>query len=161
MGTFQMAILLCLNSQTSISVKELQESTQLPEKDLIKQVQSLLESKIITLNPLEPMTAGKPVIEGLNQETVVHLNMEYSNKKIKFKINAAVQKETPQENEMTQQSVDEDRKLFLQATIVRIMKSRKNLNHNLLIQEVVQCQYLLIIKKVFQLFMMFNLKKKR
>lgn len=137
MGTFQMAILLCLNSQTSISVKELQESTQLPEKDLIKQVQSLLESKIITLNPLEPMTAGKPVIEGLNQETVVHLNMEYSNKKIKFKINAAVQKETPQENEMTQQSVDEDRKLYLQATIVRIMKSRKNLNHNLLIQEVI------------------------
>lgn len=37
---------------------------------------------------------------------------------------------------MTQASVDEDRKLYLQATIVRIMKSRKNLNHNLLIQEV-------------------------
>lgn len=37
---------------------------------------------------------------------------------------------------MTQTSVDEDRKLYLQATIVRIMKSRKNLNHNLLIQEV-------------------------
>ncbi len=40
------------------------------------------------------------------------------------------------ENELTQASVDEDRKLYLQATIVRIMKSRKNLNHNLLIQEV-------------------------
>ena len=37
---------------------------------------------------------------------------------------------------MTQTSVDEDRKLYLQATIVRIMKSRKNLNHNSLIQEV-------------------------
>ncbi len=59
MGTFQMAILLCLNSQTSISVKELQESTQLPEKDLIKQVQSLLEAKLITLNPLEQAAAGK------------------------------------------------------------------------------------------------------
>lgn len=40
------------------------------------------------------------------------------------------------ENEGTQTSVDEDRKLYLQATIVRIMKSRKTLNHNLLIQEV-------------------------
>jgi hypothetical protein len=38
---------------------------------------------------------------------------------------------------MTQTSVDEDRKLYLQATIVRIMKSRKNLNHNSLIQEVI------------------------
>lgn len=42
----------------------------------------------------------------------------------------------PKETEMTQSSVDEDRKLYLQATIVRIMKSRKVLNHNLLIQEV-------------------------
>ena len=39
---------------------------------------------------------------------------------------------------MTQTSVDEDRKLYLQATIVRIMKSRKNLNHNSLIQEVIR-----------------------
>ena len=50
MGTFQMAILLCLNATTTITVKDLLESTQLPEKDLIKQVQSLLDSKIITSN---------------------------------------------------------------------------------------------------------------
>ncbi len=41
------------------------------------------------------------------------------------------------ETEVTQASVDEDRKLYLQAAIVRIMKSRKTLHHNLLIQEVI------------------------
>lgn len=47
-----------------------------------------------------------------------------------------MQKETPQELEQTVTAVDEDRKLYLQAAIVRIMKSRKVLRHNALIQEV-------------------------
>ena len=49
MGTFQMAILLCFNNSVTLSVKDLQENTQLPEKELVKQVQSLLESKLLII----------------------------------------------------------------------------------------------------------------
>ncbi|CAG8780117.1 17510_t:CDS:10, partial [Gigaspora margarita] len=45
--------------------------------------------------------------------------------------------ETHQENDATRRSVDEDRKLYLQASIVRVMKSRKSLTHPLLVQEVI------------------------
>jgi cullin 2 len=63
--------------------------------------------------------------------------MDYSNKRTKFRITAALQRESPQETEQTLSSVDEDRKLYLQAAIVRIMKSRKVLRHNALINEVI------------------------
>lgn len=62
--------------------------------------------------------------------------MEYTNKRTRFRITAAIQREAPQEVEHTLNSVEEDRKLYLQAAIVRIMKSRKVLKHNALIQEV-------------------------
>ena len=65
--------------------------------------------------------------------------MKYTNKRTKFRIAGTVQKETPQEVEQTHHAVEEDRKMYLQAAIVRIMKSRKVLKHNQLIQEVSKC----------------------
>ena len=62
--------------------------------------------------------------------------MKYTNKRTKFRIAGTVQKETPQEVEQTHHAVEEDRKMYQQAAIVRIMKSRKVLKHNSLIQEV-------------------------
>lgn len=77
--------------------------------------------------------------------------MDYTNKRTKFKITAALQRETPQEVEHTMTAVDEDRKLYLQAAIVRIMKSRKILRHNALIQEVCLNSF----SKILQFFLFF------
>lgn len=46
-------------------------------------------------------------------------------------------KEAPQETERIRTNTDEDRKWQIQAAIVRIMKARKQLRHNLLIEEVI------------------------
>lgn len=76
------------------------------------------------------------VLQNLEDETVVRLNTEYTNKRTKFKISVAPQKEQQHETEQTHSAVEEDRKLYLQAAIVRIMKARKLLKHTMLIQEV-------------------------
>lgn len=131
MSIFQMAILLCFNSSKSLAIKEIHDTTQLPLKELVKQVQSLIDAKLILSETVNELTSE------LTEVSVIQLNLDYSNKRTKFKINSSIQKEAVQEAEVTQASVDEDRKLYLQATIVRIMKSRKSLNHNSLIQEVI------------------------
>lgn len=61
--------------------------------------------------------------------------MDFSNKRTKFCITSAVLKDIPQEIEHSTSSVEFDREAFLQATIIRIMKMRKKLEHNKLVIE--------------------------
>lgn len=42
-----------------------------------------------------------------------------------------------QESDTSHKAVDDDRKFYLQAVIVRVMKARKSLKHNALIEEVI------------------------
>merc|ERR1712032_662630 len=121
----QMAVLLLFDQTDSLSYLELQETTKLADDQFPRYVQSLLDAKLLTINS-----------ETLSPDSVVSLNLKYTNKRTKFKIAGTVQKETPQEVEATHHAVEEDRKMYLQAAIVHIMKSRKLLKHNALIQEV-------------------------
>lgn len=125
MQTYQMAMLLLFETCDSLTCKEIQTTLQLNNETFQKHMQSLIESKLLLASS-----------ESLEGETKIELNFEYTNKRTKFKITAAMQRETPQEVEHTLSAVDEDRKLYLQAAIVRIMKSRKVLRHNALIQEI-------------------------
>ncbi|KAM9232557.1 cullin-2 isoform 2-T2 [Leptosomus discolor] len=126
--TYQMAVLLAFNNSETVGYKELQDSTQMNEKELTKTIKSLLDVKMINHD------SDKEEIEA---ESTFSLNMNFSSKRTKFKITTSMQKDTPQEMEQTRSAVDEDRKMYLQAAIVRIMKARKVLRHNALIQEVI------------------------
>ncbi|XP_058117563.1 cullin-2 [Anopheles ziemanni] len=125
MQTYQMAILLMFENTDKYTCKELQTSLQLQQEIFQRHLQSLVEAKILLLSE-----------EKMTDETEVSINVNYNNKRTKFKITTNLQKETPQEVEHTMNAVDEDRKMYLQAAIVRIMKSRKVLRHNALIQEI-------------------------
>lgn len=56
---------------------------------------------------------------------------------------AAKQGESDPERKETRQKVDDDRKHEIEAAIVRIMKSRKKMQHNVLVAEV--CLYIVLI----------------
>ncbi|CAF1013827.1 unnamed protein product [Rotaria sordida] len=126
MCTYQMAILLIFNQHDKLTLHEIAESTKLNMKELERQILPLIENKFLLNNT-----------NNLTSKSIISINFEYKSKRTKFKISTTIHKETRQDSEISQKIVDDDRKFYLQAIIVRIMKSRKILKHNLLIEEVI------------------------
>lgn len=138
LGTYQMALLLPFEGADSLAVRDLGEATRLAPDQLQRQLQGLLDARLLLLGDEGGEEQQGSTLSLLTPSTVLHLNKAYSNKRTKFKITAVLQKEAAQQElEQTHSSVDEDRKLYLQAAVVRIMKARKVLRHNTLIQEVI------------------------
>ncbi len=59
-------------------------------------------------------------------------------KNIRINLNIPLKSLEQKENETVHRTVEEDRKMLIQAAIVRIMKARQTLKHSLLMQEVIQ-----------------------
>jgi len=130
MNTQQMAILLLFQFSDGQGFEEILNATKLSEDQLTKYLNTFVNSKIL-LSENDHLTHGSKIC----------LNLSYSNKKTKFKMTGVFSKDLNIEVKHTSKIVDEDRKMYLQATIVRVMKCRKILEHSELIREVLnQCK---------------------
>lgn len=162
MQTFHAAILLLFETNDELTYGEIFKATQLSDDQLNKHLQGLLEVKILMIvGESSPVATPSHMAEGpvpgqskvddnitthqysFTPATRIKLNLDFSSKRAKFKI-AVVQRDTQyqqlreqSESEQTHSSIDEDRKLYIQAAMVRVMKSRKSAKHNQLIQEVI------------------------
>ncbi|MCO5589939.1 hypothetical protein L7F22_043908 [Adiantum nelumboides] len=120
-SAYQTAILLQYNTTDELSQDDLMKGTGL-EESIIKPILNLLtKAKVL-----------------LNEGSTYKLNKDFKSKKLRVNLNLPLRTEQKAESSDVMKNVDEDRKLLLQATIVRIMKARKQLRHAQLIQEVVQ-----------------------
>ncbi|KAG4301262.1 hypothetical protein PCK1_002572 [Pneumocystis canis] len=128
-STYQMGILLAYNNSTSFSYEQLQVITALRKDILDASLNILVKAKVLLVFPPN-MAIG-------DNGTRYHLNMDFKSKKNRINLNMPTKIEQKQEIDETHKTIEEDRKLLMQSTIVRIMKTRRVLKHVVLIQETI------------------------
>jgi cullin-4 len=101
------------------------------EKEIERTLQSLACGKSRVLSK---SSRGKEI----HTNDVFSVNAEFTSSLFRIKINQIQLKETPQEQSDTHDAVKRDRQFEIQATIVRIMKSRKKIRHAELVAQVIE-----------------------
>ena len=130
-STHQMIVLMLLNDSDNLTYHEILQATGIPDAELKMVMQSMTFIKGKNILKKEPDN------KDIQPSDMFSVNDNFTSKlyKIKIGISAAV-RETETERTETREQVEEDRKPQIEAAIVRVMKSRKVLQHNDVITEV-------------------------
>lgn len=125
---FQALVLLLFNDGDNLSFEEIKTATNIEEGELRRTLQSLAcgKARVLTKAP-----RGREV----DDTDHFSFNADFTNKLFRIKINQIQMKETSEEQKATEERVFQDRQYQIDAAIVRVMKMRKALSHNLLISE--------------------------
>ncbi|KAI8980202.1 Cullin-domain-containing protein [Trametes punicea] len=132
-STFALVILLLFEDildDQFLTYEEIRNATSIPEVELKRQLQSLACAKYKILKKHPP---GREV----NTSDSFSFNVDFSAPLQKIKISTIASRvENTEERKETKDRVDEERRHQIEACIVRIMKDRKHMTHNDLVNEV-------------------------
>ncbi|KAL7076378.1 hypothetical protein ACQ4LE_004487 [Meloidogyne hapla] len=144
-NTQQISLLMLFNERNIYKQSDFENILKLPTDQLIPALHSLLKvGLLLNVGGNNSVVAKKSNIDEMdlqqnkNDNKEYQLNNGFTNKKLKVDLIRAMvsAKEQKKDNEEVQKGVDEDRKIVIQAAIVRIMKMRKTLKHQQLVGEV-------------------------
>merc|ERR1712137_692841 len=130
-STYQMGILLLFNEKSRMNYVEIRESTQLVDDVLKGTLKTLLKVRVLLCDP--KLSADNPKLTESHRFAV---NPNFKSTRLKININIRPESERTSDREHTIGGIDDDRRLQIQAAIVRIMKMRRELAHQSLLAEV-------------------------
>ncbi|XP_019868057.2 cullin-3-A isoform X2 [Aethina tumida] len=133
-STYQMVVLMLFNNHDKLTYEEILNESDIPERDLIRALQSLAMGKAT-----QRILIKNPKTKEIESTHEFYVNDSFTSKLHRVKIQTVAAKgESEPERRETRNKVDEDRKHEIEAAIVRIMKSRKRMPHNILVTEVTE-----------------------
>lgn len=130
-STYEMAILLLFNDQNEISIKEIHDATSIPEIDITNIISNMLKMRLVLCTNNEANIETK-----LNLDNTVMLNLKFSTKKIKVRLNFPLKAKVETVKKETYELCVNTRKNLTQSAIVRILKTRKTYDYMKLVKEV-------------------------
>lgn len=126
----QATILLCFNRADRLQYPEILAMTHMEVGELKRTLQSLacgiVGTRVLTKDP-----KGRDV----SDDDYFHFTSDFANKLFRIRINTIQLRETVEEAEQTHEEVFRERQYQVDAAIVRTMKARKTLSHNVLMSE--------------------------
>jgi cullin 3 len=134
-STYHMCILIAFNKREEWTFEELIAETDIPEKECHRSLQSMILGKTAN-RVLKKDPPGREISK--NDKIKVNDGFTSRLHKVKILSVTAKQGEDREDIDKTRTKVDEDRRHEIEAAIVRIMKTRKTLEHNKLVIEVVE-----------------------
>ncbi|XAR61292.1 hypothetical protein NMG60_11034942 [Bertholletia excelsa] len=126
-GTYQAAALVLFNASDRLSYSEIKTQLNLADEDLVRLLQSLSCAKYRILNK-EPNT------KAVTPNDSFEFNSKFTDRMRRIRIPLP----PVDERKKVVEDVDKDRRYAIDASIVRIMKSRKVLGHQQLVMECVE-----------------------
>jgi len=130
-SALQAVVLMLFNEHTRLTLAEIGKYAGITD---VMEVKRTLAS--LALSDDARLLLKEPRNKKLLPTDVFTLNTEFNHKLFRIKINSVQLKETKDEQAATATKVLEDRQYALDACIVRVMKARKTMQHQLLIGEV-------------------------
>lgn len=125
----QLMILLAFNKSSTYNYAELHEVVGVTKHVFDAHLTPFVKFKLIEQLPPDASSFSNP-------STTFTIVNEYKSKKLKVNFVSTIKSEQKQEEDDTNREIDESRKNYLTASIVRIMKARKTMKHNDLVNEV-------------------------
>lgn len=128
---FQALVLRCYSSADRWSLEEIHARTGIEMEELKRTLLSLCH-----IPGCSSVLIKEPKSKDVKAGDVFQVNMEFTSRQFRIKVGTLAVKESSEEVQRTHEEVFRDREYQADAVIVRIMKSRKRLNHSTLISEV-------------------------